>query len=424
MSDVLTALTRLAVSVFRDRDKPNYLAPDNFRNFVSHDPVLQMGMFHASVSLIQTNEITDVARIAFSDPELAHLATRDGELDPMVLWPRGGARMSPSAFITGILSSAFLQMFYLQLPEDEPTFARLVLEGFQELKRAAGGELIRAQAITGIARATLPRDVQISTPWGIIRAAPVVSPEQISGPFAQPTTTCILAETRQVRVKFDRESSPQFSPDQSDAEPYLYTILLPLACALASRESAKPVVPVMTWSSMLLPFQTGFGYAMPLLPPTFPTEVNLGDMIEDLQEWARIVDRSHTPTVDIAARRLVSATSNIMDRGNALIDAVMVWENLVGTSSEVTFRVTAALAKMLESDATKRRALRKHLAKIYGIRSRIVHAVAVDTSAVDDACSDAVDVAVRALRVAYGKGREWLELTSEERADTILLEWQ
>jgi len=424
MSDVLTALTQLAVSVYRERAQPKHVAPEIFGGFYgSEDPVLQMGMHHPSMFLIQNPAIRDLAEIVFSEPDLAHLAAREGDLDPMLLGPRGGGRMSPAAFITGLLSAALLQMYYLQLPEDEGTFVRVVLDGFEELRRAARGELIRAQAITGIARATLPKGTQISTPWGVIRPAPPVSTEQIHDPILHPRTTCILAESRLVRVRFDRDPSPQDSFGELDAEPYLYTILFPLACALASKETAKPVVPLLTWSTLILPFQIGFGYGMRLSPLTSPAAVNLGGMIEDLEEWARIVDRSHTPSVDIAARRLVSASSNFMDRGNALIDAVMVWENLVGTSSEVTFRVTAALAKMLESDATKRRALRKHLAKIYGIRSRIVHAVAVDTSAVDDACSDAIDVAVRALRVAYGKGREWLELTSEERADNILLEW-
>lgn len=136
------------------------------------------------------------------------------------------------------------------------------------------------------------------------------------------------------------------------------------------------------------------------------------------------MDQAHTPSVDIAGRRLVSAVANRMDRSDALIDAVMVWENLVGTASEVTFRVTAALAKLLEADATKRRALRRNLAAIYGIRSRVVHGVAADASAVDKACSDAIDVAVRALRASYRRGREWLALSSNERADVILLEWQ
>ena len=100
-----------------------------------------------------------------------------------------------------------------------------------------------------------------------------------------------------------------------------------------------------------------------------------------------------------------------MDRSISLIDALIAWENLVGTTSEVTFRVTVALAKPLEPDPTKRRDLRKELAKIYDIRSRVVHGATVEASVIDKACSDAIDIAVCALHICYRRGREWLSLS-------------
>src|SRR5438093_5546346 len=120
---------------------------------------------------------------------------------------------------------------------------------------------------------------------------------------------------------------------------------------------------------------------------------------------------------DVAARRLVSAGAARIDRSDALLDAVMVWENLLGTSTEVTFRVTAALAKALEPDRTKRRALRKALAQVYDVRSRVVHGGAVEQAAVNDAATQAIDVAVRVLRISYKRGQEWLALSSSQRSD-------
>lgn len=148
----------------------------------------------------------------------------------------------------------------------------------------------------------------------------------------------------------------------------------------------------------------------------------MGGRIAIFEEWARIVDSCHSPAVDIAARRLTSAVAHRIDPSDSLIDAVMVWENLVGSSSETTFRVTAALAKALEPDPGKRRALRKDLAHIYNIRSKVVHGVGVHRPAITDAAKKAVDVAVRALRAFYRRGQEWLALDSTERADTLLIE--
>ena len=197
-----------------------------------------------------------------------------------------------------------------------------------------------------------------------------------------------------------------------------------MACALASSDTSNPVAPRITWSTLLFPFQVGFSYSWPLLPHTFGAEVNLGERIADVEEWARIVDRAHMPSVDIAARRLVSAIAHRLDRSDALIDAVMVWENILGTSSEVTFRVSAALAKLLERDPVNRRALRRKLSEIYGIRSRLVHGAPIDESTLQKACTDAIDVAVKALRSSYSRGGDWLSLSSNDRSDMILLEWQ
>lgn len=158
--------------------------------------------------------------------------------------------------------------------------------------------------------------------------------------------------------------------------------------------------------------------------PAFIQESSLGEQIAKLEEWSGIVDSAHTPSLDIAAGRLASAAAYRADRSDALIDAVMVWENLVGTRNETTFRVTVALSKLLDSDPTRRRKLRKSLGKIYAIRSQVVHGVKTDMSKIDEACSEAIDVAVKVLRASYQKGPEWLSLSSEERADTILLEWR
>jgi hypothetical protein len=423
MPDVLTALTALAVSVFRTRADPSELTGAWFNSLLSYDAVLHEAQRMSFLLPDRYPAIEDVIRLALSQPELSVLAPREGELDPMLMHPGGGSRMSAKILFTSLLSSAFLQMYFLRLPQDEGTFVRIVLEGFEELRRAARGERIRAHAVTGIARITLPEGAQVLTPWGVIRPAQPIPAGQFFPLFAQPRTTCILAEPRLLPVRFDRAPSPQpFDP--SETTPMRSRVLFPLSCALASKETAKPVVPLLTWSTLLVPFQVGLGYSIPLLPPSFGAEVDVSERIEELEEWARIVDRAHTPSVDIAAGRLVSAVANRMDRSDSLIDAVMVWENLVGTTSEVTFRVTAALAKLLESDPTKRRDLRKELAKIYDIRSRVVHGTTVDAAVINKACSDAIDVAVRALRTSYARGREWLALSSNERADTILLEWQ
>jgi hypothetical protein len=109
-----------------------------------------------------------------------------------------------------------------------------------------------------------------------------------------------------------------------------------------------------------------------------------------------------------------------MDVADALIDAVMVWDNLVGTSAETTCRVTASIAKALEPDKTKRRGLQRALKQIYDIRSRVVHRAAVDQVGVQEAATKAVSTAVEILAFSYRRGSEWLALSSTERSDLLL----
>jgi len=417
MAYVVTTLTSLAVSVFGERADQKQWPSVQW----NPDPVLNTAML---MSFFDSPWVTnEVVTSVFSDPELASLATREGELDPLLIHARGSVRMSPTALVKGLLSSAFLQIYFLRLPLEESTFVRIVLEGYDELRRAARGERIRAHAITGIAGLTLPEDTQMATPWGIVRPSLHLSTEPSHFPTSSLNSTCVLAEPLLVSVRFDRGSSPEHIFDESEGPSDRSRVLFPLACALASTDTTKLAVPVMTWSTLLLPTQQGFWFSSPPLPSLLIRRSGLFEETNELEEWAHIVERAHTPSVDIAARRLVSAVAHRTDRSDALIDAVMVWENLVGTTSEVTFRVTAALAKLIEPDPMKRRTLRKSLAKVYDVRSRVVHGAAINISDLDRACIMALDVAVQALRATYRKGRDWLELESNERADSILLEW-
>jgi hypothetical protein len=104
------------------------------------------------------------------------------------------------------------------------------------------------------------------------------------------------------------------------------------------------------------------------------------------------------------------------------MDAVMAWENLVGTRSEVTFRVTAALAKLLESDRGKRGDLRRELGKLYDLRSRVMHGDVAEPSEIHRGASRATQVALAALRESYRRGPSWLSMKSNERADQLILE--
>jgi hypothetical protein len=78
--------------------------------------------------------------------------------------------------------------------------------------------------------------------------------------------------------------------------------------------------------------------------------------------------------VDIAVRRILEAVSERVNPIDGFVDAVIAWENLFGsTEGELTFRISAAMASLLESTPERRIERQKQLKKLYGERSRIVH---------------------------------------------------
>lgn len=424
MANILTALTEQAVTVFRSRANAPQAQSNPFAShFFNSDPVLQEAQQQLPLQHMETPGIRALIDQIFSDPEFDAIAPHEGQLDPMVLYPGGGMRGPSDGIIKGIFSAAFLQIYYLRQPNTENTFVRNVLEGFEELRRAIRGERVRSYLITGIGRLSLPEGSQVTTPWGIVKPASTANPTPFFRPFWQPQTTCILAEPKLWPVHIDRSPNPQHSFDIADQPITRSHYLFPLACALASKESANPVVPLVTWTTSILPFMGSYSYSTPLLPPVFSANMDFGERTIELEEWTRIVDRTHAPNVDVAARRVVSAVAHRNDKSDSLIDAVMVWENLLGTSNEVTFRVSAALTKLIEKNPNNRLVLRKRLSDIYAIRSRLVHGSPVDPAELNPACDEAIDVAIQALRACYKLGPEWLSFSSNDRSNKILLEW-
>src|ERR1700730_1083507 len=144
--DVLTALTSLAVEVFRERSDPSYrsLIGEAFESFGITDAVLRDAQRESLVIAAKHPSIPGVVERIFSSGDLSVLGSVEGQLDALVLYANGGTRMGPESLVTGLLSSALLQIYCLRLRKDESTFVRTVLAGFEELRRAVAGEQVRA----------------------------------------------------------------------------------------------------------------------------------------------------------------------------------------------------------------------------------------------------------------------------------------
>ena len=139
----------------------------------------------------------------------------------------------------------------------------------------------------------------------------------------------------------------------------------------------------------------------------------------DFAAWWNKTDRIPGP-LRIGMRRLLKAAGERDDPIDVLVDAVVAWENLFGSKTESTFRVTAAVATLLEpSDKEQRDVLQKELSGIYDRRSRLVHGDLAEGGKKFSA-ADAESQSARALEIGVEVFRAVLDneaILTIERSD-------
>jgi hypothetical protein len=197
-----------------------------------------------------------------------------------------------------------------------------------------------------------------------------------------------------------------------------------LATALAAQAEQWPtplIVPSIAWVTSVPPIGGSSGWR-PLHPdkprPASPP-LDAGQRTA-LQTWLRRVSSAELSHVEVGVDRLLRALWQ-PEPAESLIDAVIAWENLLGTRGETVFRVTAAITVLTETDPEARLKVRKGLAKVYDIRSRIVHGDVIDAS-VPELRTTAQTVGLQVLGALIVQRPDLLERArSSDRADRLLM---
>jgi hypothetical protein len=148
------------------------------------------------------------------------------------------------------------------------------------------------------------------------------------------------------------------------------------------------------------------------------------DECQAIESWAALVAQHWTGKIDIGVRRLLSAANARTDMADRLVDAVIVWENLFGTSQgETRLRISSAMAWLLQAhDLEAREALQPQLRKIYDERSRIVHGGKPDESTLADLANAALTYARDILRILFRDRADVLALADgAARSNRLLL---
>jgi hypothetical protein len=300
-------------------------------------------------------------------------------------------------------------------------FCNLAREQFRFMRVALTGQVqpitVRL-AFTGI---LLPPGTEWRTSAGIrIREttdqdrqlAPEALKRQHTGTDATGTTT-IVNYDGDVVVELERPFKAQALPRPADDPFSIFdglasgdalerlTTRLRLSLMLAVRREHR-VQLAPTWQYFEDPFD--FGRLISWADSTqvvglMPTQLT-SEEVAAWQEWFQLLENPDADRVHLALSRVIQASAERRDPSDVLVDSVIAWENLFGTKDgEPTLRVTASLAILLEQDPTARLALRSKLAKIYTLRSKVVHGSGMPTKHEIALCQEALDVVIRALQV-------------------------
>ena len=417
----LTKLIELAVQVF-----PHASGKLPHHDSMHMDDAIFNALQQVSFSYSRFRKLcASAVPTVFPEPAFAPLLVEEDGRTPMLLTVTGGRRVTPESVLSDVFASAWLQIMLLGFRNDETTYVKLVVENYEELMKGMRGEKVKEFNVTGISGISLSKGLQVSTPWGTLRSVPDVENTTLRQLISQrPTTTCTLVDERYVSVQMDASEDPEGNFDSTvERRDHNANLLFALSCVLALEDDAVAGGPIETWSTSFLPFSCSRGGSFPISPPSIPELVNIDEKVGVFETWAKIVASNHSEEMDFAVSRLMSAIVHRADARDSLVDAVMVWENLLGARSEVLFRVTTALTKLLvpEAGREEQQAFRKRLRTVYNTRSDIVHGVTVEYSTAKEDRDVAVNVALKALRELYRRGEEWLAMSSNDRVDALLL---
>ncbi len=390
------------------------------------DPFVQEGSRFSEIGVDAAQKVIESSGHLLDEyPNLVPPGDRPRDL--MVVHEGLGVSMTPDRLVASAFTAALEAIYYLGLPQTEDEFRDRVLKNLDELKGASVGKPVEVVEVVGLTGPNLPGGRVLNTPWGLLRGIRGPAIDYGPGPEGfMRAIRLVLCVPRQITI-------PIVSPpvEQIPLGPWKTTEegqvlgLLALAFLLADSNDQR-AVPIPVWSTTVHPFAAGGSYTVryPFVRPTWPPTLDEEGCVR-VEGWCQRLEgrRNISPGASIAGSRLISAVSQRPSPIDSLVDAVVAWESLVGSKGgEITFRVTAALAKLIEADPMKRVAIVKQLKGIYSLRSKAVHGEAMDMNALKDSTDAAIGFGIAALQRLYEKNPEWFALDSTRRSDRLLLQ--
>lgn len=389
------------------------------------DPIIS-DLSHIPVLMLSLRESLVPASLAIAaDSEVAQLLETRGGQQAFINELSSGSRVdtNPGDLALQFLSAAVKWEYLFGRPISAAGLRKRLNENLTHLRAGLKGARVPTFRIIGYAGLPLEAGASIDTAWG--RVIPSPKPSLAATIAAASGGRGILGASALLLIEssFDLVISWEALPPllAQDEVPDSVFTLLPLAFLLAT-ESQDRVAPTLLWMAGLQRvLGLGFGMGTYQFGPVL-TRRNTpltSDEGAAAAQWSSLISGNHNRNIDVAVRRCLSSAALRLDPADRLMDAVIAWENLFGASPETSFRLAAAIAKLL-ADKDGRVDLLKTLRDLYRRRSEVAHGANLQTISED--ADAALDVAVRCLRLLYRDRVDLLSLAkSDQRANQLLL---
>lgn len=421
-----TAIAHIAVDVF-----PALLLPPR-TDFPSHSIGLSI---EATALMFRHPQREAFEEAALNDKVLKAVFSTESEHSGHIAWVWRNTGSGGTEQLV-MLPSHVLHGAWRHIGHGAPTTEVFVTESISRLgaiRRLLAGKSVPITATFAFTGVLLPEDMQrVELSKGTIEAvtpadrelAPETLKQQVSGTDTTGNHTVanydgdvVLRLSMPLSLRTEEAPAPQTVPswpeDMQPPESLERSVeRLRLSLLLAVHRDSPPQL-LPTWRYYDDPFAHGLAtmWSDPRravgFMPTRLTEEEVASWVE----WYEALSHKRIDRINVAITRILKAIAERNEPSDVLIDSVIAWENIFGTSEgEPTLRVTASLAIMLESDVVKRKALRSQLAKIYGLRSDVVHGNRSLKLNDFPLCREALDIALAAVRLLTRERTDILDL--------------
>lgn len=360
-----------------------------------------------------------------------------------------GGSVQLSMLANTLLLNAWRQVALGSATPDRETLAQNLVDLVDLLRTAARGEPAEVKAFVAFAGVVFDGVDSLDLPFGTLRpstqhesdSAPTSLEGAVSATTEQGGTITasyagdlVLETTMSYQIRVERfDSAPSLPPPDwpSDLRDFerlqVHVETVGLASLLpCANDDVVPSPMTSTWRLVFDPLAWGplFSWSDARSRPSWaPRSMNASEA-EEFRLWAQRINSERRPSFDVAIRRTLSAAGARTDPQDSLVDLVIAWENLLGSrQGEPTLRVSAALGWLLASDSDAREEVRGQAAKIYALRSDVVHGNrAVPPEEATEALQRARRMTVSALRMLFDQRTDLLSLRGgDDRSRALIM---